>query len=111
MTHPEPTPESVELPDIPTEWVRGVAIAAALEAAHFSCDSGEDVDRFIEMLYQRGYEIAALAPAPTAPAGLPRILGLVREWLDDPDVFDGREELRALINPATPEPVEGEPNE
>jgi hypothetical protein len=45
---------------IPPEWQRGMAIAAALEAAHFSCDSGEDVDRLIEMLYQRGYEITAL---------------------------------------------------
>jgi hypothetical protein len=66
---------------IPPEWERGMAIAAALMAAGYGGDSGEDVDRFIEMLYQRGYEITAIA-SPSEEPGLDDRTSPLRRAID-----------------------------
>jgi hypothetical protein len=50
-THPEPTPESVERLPV------GAILASALMAANYPGDSGEDVDRLIDELAQRGYSL------------------------------------------------------
>lgn len=42
----------------------GAYVAAALADANISCDSGEDVDRFLEQLNWRGYEVALKAETP-----------------------------------------------
>lgn len=45
----------------------GAYVASALMAANISCDSGEDVDRFLAELGRRGYEVAERAARPAPP--------------------------------------------
>ena len=44
----------VERPVVPV----GAYVASALAAANIPCDSGEDVDRFLDELAKRGYRVA-----------------------------------------------------
>lgn len=46
----------------------GVYVASALMAANISCDSGEDVDRFLGQLAKRGYGVVAMG-APERMGG------------------------------------------
>jgi hypothetical protein len=59
-------------PDAPRtltpELRAGMALAAALEAAHYGGDSGEDVDRLVAELGKRGYVVREATPADSLDA-------------------------------------------